>query len=75
MTAKQFLQQNQLSAVEYLDYSILSLVIGESIYGLDVDTSIIPAGEIVTRTTDFTISNNILTTGNLSLDLESTNML
>lgn len=75
MTAKEFLQGKTLTAVETVQNLILNLVIGQAVYGMDVDTTSIPQGTKLTRTTDFTINGDTLTTGTISVDLATTNML
>jgi hypothetical protein len=42
---------------------------------LDVDTSGIEGGTTLTRTEDFNITDDVLTSGELSVDLATTNML
>jgi hypothetical protein len=75
MTAKQFLEGKTLTAVETVDSLILNLVIGEEVHGLEVDTSQIIGGTPLTRTNNFTITNDILTVDSLTLDLSLTDML
>jgi len=75
MTAKEFLEGKTLTAVETVETLIINLVIEEAIYGLDVDTSGIEGGTTLTRTEDFNITDDVLTAGELSVDLATTNML
>jgi hypothetical protein len=75
MTAKEFLEGKTLTAVETVETLIINLVIEEAVYGLDVDTSGIEGGTQLTRTEDFNITDDVLTTGELSVDLATTNML
>lgn len=75
MTAKEFLTDKTLTAIEVVDNLILNLVIDESTWGLDVDTSNIQSGTPLNRTIDFTIENDILKSNDISLDLNTTNML
>ena len=75
MTIKEFLQDNTLTAVETVDNLIINLVCGESIYGIDVDTSNIPSGTLTTRRTDYTLVDNILSVNTISVNTETTNML
>jgi hypothetical protein len=74
-TAKEFLQDKTLKAIDVAKGTILSLVIQNSAYGLDVDTSGIPYGTPVTRVEDFTIDGDILTADGITLDLANTFML
>jgi hypothetical protein len=75
MTAKEFLEGKTLTAVETVETLIINLVIEEAVYGLDVDTSGIESGTTLTRTEDFNITDDVLTSGELSVDLATTNML
>lgn len=75
MTIKEFLQNNTLTAVETVENIIINLVCGESPYGIDVDTSNIPSGTLVTRRTDYTLINDILSVDSISVNTETTNML
>jgi len=75
MTIQEFLNENTLSAIEKTDTLIINLVVGESTYGLDVDTSSIEAGTTLIRTTNFQIEENLLTCEDISVDITTTNML
>jgi hypothetical protein len=75
MTAKEFLEGKTLTAVETVETLIINLVIEESVYGMGVDTSGIESGTKLTRTEDFNITDDVLTTGELSVDLATTKML
>lgn len=75
MTIKEFLQYNTLTAVETVENIIINLVCGESIYGIDVNTSNIPSGTLLTRRTDYTLINDILSVDSISVNTETTNML
>jgi hypothetical protein len=74
-TAKEFLQGKTLKAIDVAQGTVLSLVIQNSAYGLDVDTSNIPYRTPVTRVKDFTIDGDTLTAGDITLDLAATFML
>ena len=75
MTVQEFLNSNTLSSVEKTDNLIINLVIGELVYGVNVDTSSIIAGTILTRTTNFQIDGNSLNCEGISIDISTTNML
>jgi hypothetical protein len=75
MTIKEFLQDNTLSSVETVENIIINLVCGETEYGIDVDTSNIPSGTLTTRTTNYTLTDNTLSTNGISVNTETTNML
>lgn len=75
MTAKEFLEGKTLTAVETVNSLIINLVIDEAVYGMDVDTSNLVADTPLIRTENFLIEGDILTVGELSLDLVDTEML
>jgi len=75
MTAKDFLIGKTLTSIEIVENLILNLVIEQAVYGMELDTTSINAGTLLTRTEDFTIDGDILTSGDLSLDLSTTDML
>lgn len=75
-TAIEFLANQQLIAVEYVnDYYLYNLVTEEQYRGLDIDTSNIPGGTLLTRTDQFTLDGNILTLGDKTYDLSTIYML
>lgn len=77
MTLKEFLETNTISAVDVVDgfNLIINVYVEESIYGLKVDTSNIPAGTLLTKREDFTIDGDILSIDNISIDISKTEML
>jgi hypothetical protein len=75
MTIQEFLNSKTLSSVEKTDDLIINLVIGELVYGISVDTSLIEAGTVLTRTTNFQIDGNLLNCEGISIDISTTNML
>lgn len=76
MKLKTFLENNTVTAFEIIpNILILNAFVGNSPYGLDVDTSNIPAGTVLSKINNFTIDNNILTVDGLSINIEMTNML
>jgi hypothetical protein len=74
-TAKEFLQDKTLKAIDVAQGTVLSLVVKKALYGLDVDTSNIPYRTPVTRVKDFTIDGDTLTADGITLDLAATFML
>jgi hypothetical protein len=74
-TVAEFIQDNTVTAIEVVEDLIFNLVCGEALYGIDVDTSSIPSGTKLLRTTDYTIDNNVLTYNSTNLDLNNTYML
>lgn len=75
MTAKEFLEEKTLTAVETVGTLVINLVLGEAVYGMNVNTSKIKKGTLLTRTEDFVIEDDILTANGMSIDLSKTNML
>jgi hypothetical protein len=75
MTVQEFLNSKTLSSVEKTENLIINLVVSESVYGLNVDTSSIEAGTVLTRTSNFQIEGNLLTCEGISIDISTTNML
>ncbi len=74
ITAKEFLQDKTLKAIDVVQGTVLSLVVKKAPHGLDVDTSGIPYRTKVTRVEDFTIDGDILTADGITLDLSATFM-
>ena len=74
-TAKEFLQDKTLKAIDVVQGTVLSLVVKKTLHGLDVDTSNIPYRTPVTRVEDFTIDGDILTADGITLDLAATFMM
>ena len=75
MNLKTFLENNTITSVEIIpNITIINIVCGEVIYGLDVDTANIQAGTSLLRINDFVIDNNTLIAGGLSLDTEITKL-
>jgi hypothetical protein len=75
MTIKEFLQDNTLNAVETVDGLIISLVCGETEYGIDVDTSNIESGTPTTRREDYILTDNTLSVDDIFVNINTTNML
>jgi hypothetical protein len=75
MTATDFLQEKELTAIEIINNMVLNLIIGEEIFGLNIDTSNVEMGTSLVRITDFEIQDNILKFNNNELDLSSIDIL
>lgn len=76
MTLKQFIQQNNVTAYETVNNDlIINAVVGETSYGLDVDTSNIPAGTLVVRFENFTMNGDLLTVDGITVNVNEINML
>lgn len=75
MTVQEFLSGKILTSIETTDNLIINLVIGDAIYGIDVDVSNIPSGTPLYRREDFVVEDNILSCDNMSIDMLTTNIL
>ena len=75
MTLNEFLVENKATAFEYIDDVVMNVVVDEAIYGLDVDTSNIEAGRLLTRTTNFQLNNDILIVDELELNTLEVDLL
>lgn len=77
MTLKEFLESNTMTAVDVVeDYNlILNIYVEEALYGLDVDTSIIPSGTPLTKFEDFQLVGDILSVDDITIDTNNVNML
>lgn len=76
MTLKEFSQQNNVTAYETVgDTLIINAIVENTSYGLDVDTSNIPAGTVLERYEDFILNGDLLTVNNITIDTNEVNML
>jgi len=79
MTLKEFLLNKTLVAVELIDFDynqIINVFVDNNIcYGLNIDTSNIPSGIPLDYRTDFTLVNDILSVGDISLNTNDVEML
>jgi len=79
MTLKQFLLGKTLVAVDLIDFDynqIINVYVDENIcYGLNIDTSNIPAGTPLEYRTDFTLENDILSVSDVSINTNDVEML
>lgn len=78
MTLKQFLQDKRLEAVEIVDYNGIQVinVYADGVgYGLQVDTSNIPAFTPLTYTTDFILDGTQLSVSGITVDTSTVSML
>lgn len=76
MTLKQFIQENNVTAYETVnDNLIINAVVGETSYGLDVDTSNIIGGTPVVKFENFTMNGDLLTVDGITINVNETNML
>ena len=74
-TLKEFMQENQVTAFDVVNGIIINVVIGEAIYGLDVDTSNIVVGTKLIKTTEFIVDGDLLTIDGVSINTTQINML
>jgi hypothetical protein len=72
--ATDFLQGRTPDAIDIVNNTVFSIVLGNSTYALDTDTSDISYGTKLTRVEDVTINGDILTADGITLDLGNTFM-
>ena len=77
MTLKEFLQDKTLSAIETVDGHnlIVNIYVDETCYGLNVDMTNVVAGTMLTKREDFTLTDDMLSVDNITLDITKTEML
>ncbi len=75
MTAKEFLTDKTLQAVEIACDRIISIVVDNLAYALSVNVSDLPTNTSVIRVTQFVQTDDIVTVETVSLNLATTNML
>jgi hypothetical protein len=77
MNLKTFLQNNNVTHFDIIPNLLIVSVIVDGImtYGLDVDTSQIEAGIELVRVSEYSINNDILSVGALSIDTRTTDLL
>jgi hypothetical protein len=78
MTLNEFLKDKTLTAVELIDFDfnqIINVYVDGAGYGLNIDTSNIPAGTPLTYTTEFTLDGDILSVSDFSINTNDVEML
>lgn len=77
LTLKQFLFEKRVTAVDIIDgYDlIINVYVDDSCYGLNIDSSNVPAGTSLINREDFTINGDILSVDNIAIDINKTEML
>lgn len=76
MTLKQFISENNISAFETVNGQlIINVIVDETSYGLDINTSKITAETPIIKYTDFVIDNDLLTVNNIVININETNIL
>ena len=75
MTAKEFLVDKKLQAIEVAANEIINLVVDDLSYCLAVNTGNFSVGTPIQRVTDYKKTKDVITYGELTLDLAATEML
>jgi len=78
MTLNEFLKDKTLEAVELIDFDynqVINVYVDGAGYGLNIDTSNIPAGTPLTYTTDFILEGDILSVSDFSINTNDIEML
>jgi len=77
LTLKQFLFGKRITAVDMVDgfNLIINVYVDGACYGLNIDTSTVPAGTLLTTREDFNIIGDILSVDGISIDVSKTEML
>jgi hypothetical protein len=75
MTLKEFIEENQVTGFEKIEDLLINVVVNESSYGLDVDTSNIESGMILEIVVDFQIVEDILYIENFTYNTNDINLL
>jgi hypothetical protein len=73
---KEFIEENEVTGFELIPNKvILNVIVGEKVYGIDIDTSKIESGIQLETVNEYEIKDNILIVGNITLDTNNTLML
>ena len=77
MTLKEFLETNTITAVDTINGFdlIINVYVDGACYGLNIDTSNVPAGTLLTTREDFNIVRDILSVDGISINVFKTEML
>jgi hypothetical protein len=75
MTLREFLTNKQVTALEMTDDLVFNLICENEIFALDIDTSNVMGGTILKKETVFTITDDELIVGSISLNLDNTTLL
>lgn len=76
MKLKNFLEKNTPTAFEIVPNTlVMNVMVGDAIYGLDVDTTNIQNGTQLQTVSEYTLENDILTVSGLVLNANDVNML
>ena len=72
---KQFMSENNVSGFEGTDTLLFSAIVGEVHYALDVDTSDIPGGTVLTQYDTFIKDGDNLIVGSIAIDTNTIFMM
>ena len=75
MTAKEFLTDKTLESIDIASGVIINLVVDNIPYGLLTNTGSISVGTPIQRINNYTKTDDVITFGNITLDLAITEML
>jgi hypothetical protein len=75
MTAKEFLTDKTLQAIDIAAWTAINLVVDDLAYALASNTSNLQVGTPLQRVTDYIITDDVITYGEFTLDLATTDML
>jgi hypothetical protein len=75
MTIQEFLNEKTFSHIEICENLIINLIVDDVVYGINVDTTHIESSLILERTDNFLIEGNSLISGEIIVDITTTNML
>ena len=68
-TLKEFISENDVTGFELVNNLILSVIVNETLYALEVDTSNIPGGTLVDNVTEFTVVGDELIISNFTINM------
>jgi hypothetical protein len=77
MILKDFLSKNNVTSFEGIENVLmLSIIVNDSTYYmLDVDTSNIVSGTVLTKFSDFVVENDTVIVGGTIIDINKTNVI
>jgi len=70
-TLKEFMEENQITSFDLVGDLIVNVVVDETPYALDTDTSNIPGGTPLESISEFTIVDDILSIKNINVDINN----
>lgn len=74
-TLKQFISENEVTGFTVVGNILISVCVSDTHYGLNSDTSEIQFGTQVTKISDFTMVNDILTIGSVEYDINEIELI